>query len=219
MEPPIGFGAAAIRSEKSKVLRAIRPLSGHTLVRGQFQGYRQETGVRPASRVETYAAMCIHLDSWRWADVPIFIRTGKRLAVTATEVMVRLRRPPQQVFAEPLSAGTNHIRFRLGPDQMQIALGARLKQAGEQMSGRQVELLVQSNSSDDAMPYERLIGDALAGDAGLFASLEGVEAAWQVIDPVLTLQTPIYAYEPGSWGPTEALEMIAAHGGWYDPKA
>ena len=219
MEAPIDSGAAAVRAEKAKVLRAIRPLSGHSLVRGQFEGYRKEKGVKPASLTETYAAMQIHVDSWRWADVPIFIRTGKSLAVTATEVMVRLRRPPQQVFPEPLSLGSNYLRFRLGPDRIQIALGARSKQSGEQMSGRQVELLVYSDSSEDAMPYERLIGDALEGDASLFASLEGVEGAWRIIDPILSMDTPVYSYQPGSWGPAEAMEMISAYGGWYDPKA
>ncbi|HYW04081.1 MAG TPA: glucose-6-phosphate dehydrogenase [Gammaproteobacteria bacterium] len=218
MESPVDSDAHSLRDEKAKVLRATRPLSNENLVRGQYRGYRQEAGVNPASTVETFAAMRVHVDSWRWAGVPIFIRAGKKLAVTGTEVVVRLHRPPLNIFREPAVAGANHIRFRLGPDRVEIGLGARAKQTGEGMSGRQVELEVISDPSDNALPYERLIGDALKGDQALFARQDGVEAAWRVIDPVLHSETPVYGYEPGSWGPPESMALTSPWGGWHDPE-
>ncbi len=218
MESPVASDAHSLRDEKAKVLRATRPLSGETLVRGQYRGYREEDGVSPSSNVETFAAMRVHVDSWRWAGVPIFIRAGKKLAVTGTEVVVRLHRPPLNIFREPTVAGANHIRFRLGPDRVEIGLGARAKQSGEGMSGRPVELEVISDPSDNALPYERLIGDALKGDQALFARQDGVEAAWRVIDPVLRTDTPVYGYEPGTWGPSEALALTSPWGGWHNPE-
>ncbi len=219
MEPPIGSDARSLRDEKVKLLRSVRPLTGRSLVRGQFQGYRNEAGVHPNSNIETFAAMRVHIDNWRWSDVPIFIRTGKRLPVTATEVFIRLRRPPHDIFQEPIAGNVNYFRFRLGPDRVEIALGARSKQPGETLSGRTTELEVVSDQSEDALPYQRLIGDALKGDQALFARRDGVEAAWCIIDPILTMKTPVYYYDPGSWGPDEAYALTASQGGWHKPEA
>lgn len=219
MEPPIAGDAQSLRDEKAKVLRAVRPLSPDRLVRGQFTEYRHEKGVNPTSTVETFVALETRIDSWRWADVPIFIRAGKRLPVHATEVMIRLRRTPHDIFAEPLASNANYARFRLGPDRVEIAVGARVKQPGEGMSGHQVELEAVSDPSDDALPYERLIGDAIKGDQALFARQDGVEAAWRIVDPVVTAKTPIYAYKSGTWGPQESFAMTAPYGGWYNPES
>ncbi|MGD9984138.1 MAG: glucose-6-phosphate dehydrogenase [Porticoccaceae bacterium] len=219
MEPPIGTGSEPLRDEKIKVFRAIRPLTGHTLVRGQYRGYREEAGVAPDSSVETFAAMQIHLDSWRWQGVPFFIRAGKNLPVTATEVVVTLHRPPQQVFPETGPTQANYVRFRLGPGQIAIAIGARVKRSGTENIGDEVELFA-CNTQDDAMEaYERLIGDALKGDATLFAREDSVLAAWRIVDPILDNNTPVREYEPGTWGPIDANAMVSATGGWRNPKA
>lgn len=217
MEPPVGEGSEPLRDEKAKVLRGIRPLTGRSLVRGQYRGYRDEPGVAPGSQVETFAAMRIHLDSWRWEGVPFFIRTGKFLPVTATEILVTLRPPPQQVFAETIPAQPNYLRFRLGPDQVAIALGANVKQPGTLMAGDQAELYVCKVKGDEIDAYERLIGDAIKGDSTLFARQDGVELAWRIVDPILGMQTPVHHYEMGSWGPSEADTMIADVGGWHNP--
>jgi glucose-6-phosphate 1-dehydrogenase len=188
-------------------------------VRGQYRGYRDADGVAKDSQVETFAAMQVHLDSWRWSGVPFFIRAGKRLAVTATEVMVELRHPPQDVFGEPQRANGNYVRFRLGPEQVAIALGARSKKPGNAMAGEEIELYVSNTRDDEAEAYERLIGDAMAGDATLFAREDGVEEAWRIVDPVLRLATPVHPYEPGSWGPEAAAAMTDRLGGWHPPKS
>jgi glucose-6-phosphate 1-dehydrogenase len=219
MEPPIGDGSEPLRDEKVKVFRAIRPLTGRSLVRGQYRGYRAEADVAPDSRVETYAAMQIHLDSWRWQGVPFFIRAGKQLPVTATEVVVTLRRPPQQVFPESLPLQGNYLRFRLGPRQIAIAIGARVKRHGTENVGDEIELLVCDTQDDEMEAYERLLGDALKGDATLFGRQDGIEAAWRIVDPILDKRTPIRDYEPGSWGPVEADAMIEEFGGWHNPQA
>jgi len=215
MEPPIGVGSEPLRDEKAKVFRGIRPLTGRSLVRGQYRGYRDETGVAPDSAVETFAAMRIHLDSWRWEGVPFFIRTGKRLPVTATEILVTLRDPPQQVFAEATTELANYFRFRLGPDQIAIALGANVKLPGISMVGDRVELYACKVRDDEMDAYERLIGDAMKGDSTLFARQDSVELAWRIVDPILGMKTPIHEYEPASWGPLEANAMIANVGGWH----
>jgi len=217
MEPPIGEGSETMRDEKVKVFRGIRALTGGSLVRGQYRGYRQEPGVAADSTVETFAAMRVHLDSWRWEGVPFFIRAGKCLPVTATEVVASLRQPPQRVFDEPVPARANYLRFRLGPRQVSIALGARVKRRGTGMTGEEVELFVCDTRDDEMEAYERLIGDAMRGDATLFARQDAVEAAWRIVDPVLGNSTPLHDYEPGSWGPREADAMIADFGGWRDP--
>lgn len=218
MEPPVGAGSEPLRDEKAKVFRGIRPLTGHSLVRGQYRGYRDEPGVAPDSQVETFAAMRIHLDSWRWEGVPFFIRTGKRLPVTVTEILVTLRYPPQKVFTETIPAQANYLRFRLGPDQVAIALGANVKMPGTSMAGDNVELHVCNVKGDEMDAYERLIGDAIKGDSTLFARQDSVELAWHIVDPILGMKTPVHEYEPASWGPVEANAMIADVGGWDSPK-
>jgi len=218
MEPPVGRESEALRDEKVKVLRAIRPLTGRSLVRGQYRGYRDEQGVAPDSDVETFAALQVHVDSWRWADVPFFIRAGKRLAVTTTEVHVELKRPPQRIFPEALESNPNYVRFRLGPE-VEIALGARAKRAGDAMRGEEVELFVCHQDPEDLLPYDRLIGDAMKGDPTLFAREDAVEAAWRVVDPILRMQTPLHEYAPGSWGPDAAAPLTARYGGWRAPRA
>lgn len=218
MEPPISGAGEALRDERIKIFKRMRPLTEHTLVRGQFRGYRNEPGVASDSPVETFASLQIELDSWRWAGVPFFIRAGKCLPVTATEVFVTLKPPPQNVFAEALGAKRNYVRFRLGPDRMAVAIGARAKVPGEKMVGDETELFVCHQRGDEMEAYERLIGDAMIGDASLFARQDGVEASWRVVDPILTVPTPLYEYEPGTWGPGESQELIAPFGGWQSPK-
>jgi glucose-6-phosphate 1-dehydrogenase len=217
MEPPVRSDSEALRDEKVKVFRSIRSLTGRSLVRGQYAGYNGEPGVAPDSQVETYAAMQIHLDSWRWQGVPFFIRAGKRLPVTATEVMAQLRRPPQNVFDEPVSRHFNYLRFRLGPGQVSIAMGALSKRPGPTMTGEDIELFVCNTRDDEVDAYERLIGDAMKGDPTLFAREDGVEEAWRIVDPILAMKTPVHAYGPGSWGPIEADRMVAQFGGWDNP--
>lgn len=218
MEPPVGAGSEPLRDEKAKVFRGIRPLTGHSLVRGQYHGYRDEPGVAQDSQVETFAAMQIHLDSWRWEGVPFFIRTGKHLPITATEILVTLRQPPQKVFAASSPTQANYLRFRLGPDQVAIALGANVKTSGNSMDGEQTELHVCKVKGDEMDAYERLLGDAIKGDSTLFAREDSVELAWRIVDNILGLETPIHTYEPGSWGPPQADAMISNEGGWHNPE-
>lgn len=218
MEPPISGAGEALRDERIKIFKRMRPLTEHTLVRGQFRGYRTETGVASDSQVETFASLQIELDSWRWAGVPFFIRAGKCLPVTATEVFVTLKRPPQNVFAEAQGGQRNYVRFRLGPDRMAVAIGARAKVPGEKMIGDETELFVCHQRGDEMEAYERLIGDAMIGDASLFARQDGVEATWRVVDPILRMPTTVYEYEPGTWGPDKSQGLIAAFGGWQSPK-
>jgi glucose-6-phosphate 1-dehydrogenase len=159
----------------------------------------------------------LYIDTWRWAGVPFYIRAGKQLPVTATEVLVRLKRPPQSVFDSFPSGESNYIRFRLSPN-VSISLGARAKKPGEAMAGEQVELLVKHSSGDEMTPYERLLGDAIRGDATLFVRQDNVEAAWSVVDPILGDATPVHEYDPGTWGPAEADRLVAADGGWHNPE-
>jgi len=217
MEPPVGADSHALRDEKAKVFRSIRALTGRSLVRGQYRGYRDEDGVAKDSQVETFAAMQIHLDAWRWSGVPFFIRAGKHLPITATEVMVELRRPPVNVFHEAVPPHCNYVRFRLGPDQVAIGVGALSKKPGSAMLGEEIELYVCNSRSDEASAYERLIGDALKGDNTLFARQDSVEECWRIVDPILKMPKPVYFYKPGSWGPTEALKMTDSLGGWHPP--
>jgi glucose-6-phosphate 1-dehydrogenase len=217
MDPPIGTEVDAWRDEKSRVLKAIRPLGLRDVVRGQFHGYREEPGVRPDSDVETFAAVRLQIETWRWAGVPFYIRAGKCLPVTATEVVVQLKRPPREPFGELVPALSNHFRFRLSPEVV-IALGTRIKMPGEHMAGEDVELTVTDTPGDEMAPYERLLGDAMRGDQMLFAREDAVEAQWRVVDPVLGDVTPLYYYEPGTWGPSEADELIHHEGAWLDPK-
>ncbi|MDB4960642.1 MAG: glucose-6-phosphate dehydrogenase [Myxococcales bacterium] len=216
MEPPAGSDDA-VREAKTTVLQAIQPLTPNDVVRGQYVGYRNEPGVSKASRTETFAAVRLSIDSWRWAGVPFFIRAGKCLPVTCTEVLVELQPPPRSVFEEPreLLAGTNYLRFRLGTD-VATAIGVRSKVAGEPMAGHDVELVANRADADVMSPYERLLGDAAKGDQSLFANEDAVMAEWRVVNNLLDDSTPLYEYRPGTWGPTEADRMISP-GRWHTP--
>jgi glucose-6-phosphate 1-dehydrogenase len=217
MEPPVGTGSEALRDEKMKVLRAVQHPERRGIVRGQYAGYRGEDGVGPSSDVETFAALRFDIESWRWADVPFFVRTGKRLPVTATEVMATFRRPPQRMFDEPLPARANYLRFRLGPDRVAIALGTRIKSPGEAMTGREIELFACNSNADEMTPYERLLGDAMRGDTTLFARQDSVEVAWDIVDRLLASGPQAEPYADGTWGPEAADRMVERYGGWYDP--
>jgi glucose-6-phosphate 1-dehydrogenase len=216
MECPISDDSAYVRDEKVKVFNAIRPLTTAHLVRGQYRGYREEAGVAPDSEVETFAALRLQVDSWRWQGVPFLVRAGKRLPVTATEVIVNLHRPPQMVFAGDGLKDPNHLRFRLGPD-MAIALGAETKTPGEAMVGRQTELAFMHRPKGEMDAYERLIGDAMEGDNTLFARQDSAEAQWRIVEPILDDGTPVHPYDGGTWGPAEAADIAADAGGWHDP--
>ena len=217
MEAPIARDLDALRDEKQRAFRAMRPLAPTDVVCGQFRGYRSEKGVAADSQVDTFAAVKLYIDTWRWAGVPFYIRAGKRLPVTATEVLVELKRPPRSVFDTITQSQADYFRFRLSPN-VSISLGARAKIPGEAMVGEAVELIVRQVSADEMTPYERLLGDAIRGDATLFVREDGVEAAWRVVDPILGNATPIHEYEPNTWGPAEADRIIAGDGGWHNPK-
>jgi glucose-6-phosphate 1-dehydrogenase len=215
MEPPVGNGLDALRDEKHRAFRAMRPVEQGDVVRGQFAGYRSEKGVDPESNVETFAALRLKVDSWRWAGVPFYVRAGKCLPATATEIRVELNRPPQTVF-DLLPPGANYLRFRLSPD-VAISLGARVKMPGEDMIGESVELMLRHMAGDEMTAYERLLGDALEGDATLFVRRDEALAAWTIVEPVLRAPAPVHEYHPGSWGPAEADALIARDGGWDNP--
>ncbi len=215
MEPPARTDSASVRDEKVKVLRAIPPVAERDLVRGQFRGYRNEKGVAPDSRMETFAAMRVEINSWRWQGVPFYIRAGKCLPVTCTEIVVRLRRPPGVFASDGLTQ--NHIRMRISPETT-IALGMMAIAPGQETVGQEVEMLASRHPRADEMDaYERVLGDAMAGDSTLFAREDYVEEAWRIVDPVLKANTPVYEYEPGNWGPAEAARKVVPAGGWHDP--
>ena len=218
MEPPTYRGFEALQTEKLDVFRAMRPLAPDDVVRGQFAGYRDEPGVAKDSDVETFCALRLSIDSWRWAGVPWYLRSGKHLPATVTEIVVELKPPPQQLFADslPTAGPANYFRFRLSPDAA-IALAARVKRAGEAFVGEQRELFLLDTQPDEEQPYERLLGDAMAGEGALFTREDAVEAAWAVVDPVLSSHHPAHPYEPGSWGPKQADLLIAPDGRWHDP--
>ena len=217
LEPPASRGSEALRDEKAKVFASAHAIEAADIVRGQYRGYRDEPGVAPDSNVETFAAMRLHLESWRWAGVPFFIRAGKRLPVTVTQVLVHFRRPPQDVFGGLLAKHCNYVRFRLGPGVVAIAIGALSKKPGARLVGEAVELDVCRLPDDEAGAYERLIGDAMQGDLTLFAREDGVEQAWRIVDPVLDARAPLHLYEPGSWGPDAANRLTQSFGGWHVP--
>ena len=218
MDPPAGGSVDAIRDEKTRLLRSVRPLTTADVVRGQFVGYRDEAGVAADSRVETFAAVRLFIDSWRWADVPFYIRSGKCLAVTVDEVVVEFRRPPRDTFGEDCPDSANRLRFRLSPDVV-TAIAMRVKRPGERMAGENVELVAAHRQGDEMMPYERLLGDALRGNALLFAREDAVEAQWSIVDPVLGNATPLYEYPVASWGPPEADRVLDPGDAWIDPQA
>ena len=217
MDAPVGRDPDAMRAEKLRLFRAMRPLDPKRVVRGQFRGYRDEPGVAPDSQVETFAALRLHIDTWRWAGVPFYIRTGKCLPITATEVIVDLKCPPVAIFDEIASSQSNYFRFRLSPEVV-ISAGARVKRPGEAMVGDNVELVARHSLAGEKSPYERLLGDAIRGDASLFTRDDGVEAAWRVVDPILHSAVPVELYEPGTWGPALARGVVVGEEGWHDPK-
>jgi len=217
MDAPVGREPDAMRAEKLRLFRAMRPLDPKQVVRGQFRGYRDEAGVAPDSQVETFAALCLQIDTWRWAGVPFYIRAGKCLPITTTEVMVNLKCPPLAIFDEIKPAPSNHFRFRLSPEVV-ISAGARVKRPGEEMQGEAVELVARHCPGGEKSPYERLLGDAIRGDASLFTRDDSVEAAWRVIEPILGSATPLAEYELGTWGPAAAAAVVAGEEGWHDPK-
>jgi len=215
MEPPSGRAADDLIDEKVQVLKAIRTLKKEDVVRGQFNGYLAEPGVQPGSTVETFAAARFFVDTWRWQDVPFFIRAGKNLPAHLTEVVVKLKRPPLDVFDAIKAEDANYIRFRIAPE-VAVAIGARRKAAGEAMIGEQVELFAVDENVGDMEPYERLIADAMNGNSLLFTRQDASEIAWRIVAPVLDDKTTPHAYEPGTWGP-EAMADFAPPNGWVSP--
>jgi len=214
MEPPVRTDSESIRDEKVKVLKAIAPLEARSLIRGQFRGYRQEHGVAADSQVETYAALRLEIDSWRWKGVPIYIRAGKCLPVTCTEIIVRLRQPPTMYHG--LDLKPNYVRFRISPD-IAIAFGANILAPGDETDSAAVEIVASRHpGADERDAYERVLGDAMAGDATLFAREDYVEEAWRIVDPVLKDPTPVREYEPNSWGPSEVDQRVSPVG-WQNP--
>jgi glucose-6-phosphate 1-dehydrogenase len=216
MEPPSGGSDPdPVRDQKMDLFRSITEADPQRCVRGQYDGYLDVEGVAPDSTTETFIALRLFVESWRWADVPFFIRAGKCLATTTTEVLVKLRRPP---LSKLCSDEVNYVRFRLSPD-VTIAIGARVKQPGGQMLTEPTELKVVNRPEGDEMDaYERLLGDAMVGDATLFARQDAVEAAWAIVQPILGTETPLQEYEPGGWGPARAEQLAAGVGGWHCPE-
>ena len=215
MEPPVRADSESIRDEKVKVLKAIPPLTEENLIRGQFRGYRQQQGVAPDSQIETFAALQLEIDSWRWRGVPFYIRAGKSLAVTSTEIVVRLRQPP--TMYEGFDLQPNYCRLRISPD-ITFAVGANVIAPGQETVSAMAEMMgTQHPRADEMDAYERLLGDAMAGDATLFAREDHVEEAWRIVDPVLKAKTPVYEYEPGTWGPKEVDKAVVPAGGWQAP--
>lgn len=220
MEPPTYRGFGAVHGEAADVFQAMRPLGPDDVVRGQYAGYRQEPGVAKNSDVETFCALRLFIDSWRWQGVPWYLRSGKCLATSSAEVIVRLKPPPQQLFEDsaPNAGDANYFRFRISPDAG-IALAARVKMAGSEFVGEQRELYLVDEHPNAQTPYERLLGDAMAGNSALFTRQDAVEAAWAVVDPVLTNHHEAIPYQRGSWGPKQADALVAADGGWYNSGA
>jgi glucose-6-phosphate 1-dehydrogenase len=216
MEPPTNMYAESLRDEQVKIFRTIPPIQIANIIRGQFSGYRKEPGVAPDSRVETFTALRLEVDSWRWDGVPFLVRAGKSLPLTATEVFVKLKRPPLR----KLQDGNNYVRFRLDPD-ISLSFGARVKRPGPEMVSMPTELsAVKLERGGQLQPYERLLTDAMHGDPLLFVRQDAVEAAWAIVDPILSPEaTPLHEYQPGTWGPAEADQLAADEGGWHNPEA
>jgi glucose-6-phosphate 1-dehydrogenase len=213
MEPPVRNDSESLRDEKVKVLKAIPPIEEKNLVRGQFQGYLNEQGVAKDSKTETFAAMQFEVNTWRWKGVPFYIRAGKNLPVTCTEILARLHKPPTLIPDAVLKE--NHLRLRLDPEVV-IAMGLMSLAPGENMKLQESEMVAMSVDAGDMGAYERLLGAAMAGDSSLFAREDYVEEAWRIVDPVLKKGTPVYSYAPHTWGPAEA-DRVAPHGGWESP--
>ncbi len=218
MEPPAYQGFAAVQSEKAAVFHGMRRATATDVVRGQYEGYRKEKDVAADSDVETFCALRLHIDSWRWAGVPWYLRSGKCLPTTAVEVLVQLRPPPQALFddSQPHDGRANYIRFKLQPKSA-VALAARVKRPGKGFLGDQRELYLCEEALSEGSTYERLLGDAMAGDGALFTSQDAVEAAWAIVDPILVDHPAALPYAPGTWGPAAADALIADDGGWHNP--
>lgn len=217
MDAPAGHDPDAMRAEKLRLFRAIQPLEPGKLVRGQFCGYRKEKGVAADSQVETFAALRLQIDTWRWAGVPFYIRAGKCMPTTSTEVMVKLKRPPLAIFNESAVLPSNYFRFRLSPEVV-VSAGTMVKRPGEEMRGESTELIARHLLDGETSPYARLLSDAIRGDTSLFTSKDSVEAAWRVIDPILHNAAPVVEYRKGTWGPAAATQIIVDDQGWHDPK-
>jgi glucose-6-phosphate 1-dehydrogenase len=205
-----------MRDQRANLLKAVQPIVPSHVVRGQYAGYRDVPGVRHGSTVETYIAVKLFIESWRWEGVPIYIRAGKSLPVTATEVSVEFKRPPREILDELVPAGSAHMRFRLGPD-MAIGMGLRIKQPGDRMVGHDRELILTTQPATFRPPYQRLLGDAMQGNRELFGREDIVDAQWRIVEDILDDVTPLYTYAPCSWGPDEANQLIAGDGPWQDP--
>ncbi len=218
MDAPVGSDPASLRAEKLRLFRAMRPISPRQVVRGQYADYRDVKGVAADSNVETFVALALHIDTWRWAGVPFYIRAGKHLPITATEVVVDMKPPPLSIFDPITPPQSNYFRFRLSPDVI-IAEGMRVKRSGEEMEGQPVELVARHRPGPSKSPYERLLGDALRGDTGLFTSDEAVEAAWAVVDQALSHESPVETYDRGCWGPAAANKVVTGAEGWHNPQA
>ena len=218
MDAPVGNDPESLRAEKLRLFRAMRPLDPKEVVRGQYKGYRKVDGVAADSQVETFVALCLHIDTWRWAGVPFYIRAGKNLPITTTQVMVDMKTPPLSIFDDISVHESNYFRFRLSPEVI-IAEGMRVKHAGDAMEGRPVELVARHDPEPEKPPYERLLGDAIRGDNTLFTSDESVEAAWAVVDGILKHQHTVDLYESGTWGPKAAAAVVTGEEGWHDPTA
>jgi glucose-6-phosphate 1-dehydrogenase len=217
MEPPVRIDSETVRDEKVKVLKAIPPVEPKNLVRGQFRGYRQENGVAPDSQMETYAALQLEVDSWRWKGVPFYIRAGKNLPLTCTEVVGRLRKPPAVIPECALLR--NYLRFRISPE-MTIAIGTTVMRQSDALDGDLVEMIASQHPRPEEMDaYEKVLGDAMAGNSTLFARQDYVEEAWRIVDPVLKAETPVHEYDRGTWGPAEVDQQIVPPGGWHNPSA
>ena len=216
MDPPTGEENDAVRTQKAALLKAVRPLEAAQVVRGQYASYQSVPGVKSGSTVETFVAAKLFIDSWRWAGVPIYIRAGKALAATATEVMVDFKRPPRETFTESISPASGHMRMRISPD-VHIALGLRVKHPGEGMQGQDVELVLSEQETVFLPPYQRLLGDAMRGIEDLFGRQDIVDAQWRIVEPILDESAPPIPYARGSWGPEEADQLIGSDGPWHNP--
>jgi len=216
MDPPTGEEHEAMRDQKAALLKAVRPADPAHVVRGQYQGYTAVPGVRPGSKKETFVAMKLFIDTWRWAGVPVYIRAGKMLPATATEVILHFKRPPRETFDELVPTNSGHMRMRISPD-VSIGLGVRVKLPGERMIGEDVEMILTERAAETRAPYQRLLWDAIRGVEDLYGRQDIVDAQWRIVEPVLDDVTPLYPYAPGTWGPAEVEALIAPHGPWRDP--
>jgi glucose-6-phosphate 1-dehydrogenase len=217
MDPPTGEEHEATRDQKVALLKSVRPLRPEHVVRGQYEGYASVPGVRSGSTVETFVAVKLFIDSWRWAGVPIYIRSGKMLPVTATELVVQFKRPPRETFDELVPPSSGYVRMRISPD-VNIAVGVRVKRPGERMVGEDVEMTLTEHAPGVMPPYQRLLGDAMRGIGDLFGRNDIVDAQWRIVEPILDNVTPIYPYKPATWGPAEAIGLIGPDGPWRNPQ-